>query len=214
MRWLRRAAIVLQIIGWVDIALLFIGLPGSIDDTRTWARWVALVVSPPILAVAIFFVISGPLLWTSGWWWPRLLQWRRPTQMSPAVLAQPSGDLERFRECLPQVERCQELVSLYAGPLGGYYTWIVSLRCLSVEDNIAILTLTKQLDYLTRSLYPLGIRCPAVYGDKDELPNNFRARMRKWNTHLANLTIMIGHDDLAGARRLMQPTSDKSDALC
>ena len=124
------------------------------------------------------------------------------------------NDLVRFRECLPQVERCQELVSLYAGPLGGYYTWIVSLRCLSAEDNIAILTLAKQLDYLTRSLYPLGIRCPAVYGAKDELPNNFRVRMRKWNTHLANLTIMIGHDDLAGARRLMQPTSDKSDALC
>ena len=40
MRWFGRAAIVLQIIGWVDIALLFIGLPGSIDDTRTWARWV------------------------------------------------------------------------------------------------------------------------------------------------------------------------------
>ncbi len=123
------------------------------------------------------------------------------------------NDLVRFRECLPQVERCQTLIGQYAGPLGGFYMWIMSLRYSFAED-ITRTTLIRALEYLTRNLDPLGIRCPAVHGAKDELPGDFLVRLRTWNMHLTELTEMIRYDDLTGARRLMQPTSDKSDALC
>ena len=221
MRWLLRAAIVAQIIGWVDIALFFIGLPGYIDDTKTWARWVALVVSPPILAVAICFAISGPLLWTSGWWFPRLPRRKRrltaPLTAMP-VLNQPDEDLVRFRECLPQLELCQELVGQYASPLGGLNMGIMKLHYLFTGDT-RMIKLIRELDYLTRSLNALGIRCPSVYGGNDESDSDFRVRLRIWNMHLAELAVMIPHDDLVRARQLeppdptKPPTSDKSDAL-
>ena len=78
-----------------------------------------------------------------------------------------------------------------------------------------MIRLIRELEYLTRSLNALGIRCPSVYGDNDESDSDFRVRMQIWNRHLAELVVMIPHDDLVRARQLeplnptKSPTSDK-----
>ena len=96
---------------------------------------------------------------------------------------------------------------------------IMQLRYLSTGDT-TIIKLIRELDYLTRSLNALGIRCPSVYGGNDESDSDFCVRMQIWNRHLAELVVMIPHDDLVRARQLeplnptKPPTSDKSDAQC
>ena len=177
-------------------------------------------VSIALTLTSVGLLLSGPLLWTSGWWYPRLRQWRNHVlRAHPAALALPNEDLVRFRECLPQVELCQRLIGQYAGPLGGLNMGIMSLRYWFAGD-ITMITLIRQLEYLTWSLDTLGIRCPSVYGGNGESDSAFRVRLLVWNMHLAELAVMILHDDLARARQLepldptKPPTSGKSDALC
>ena len=123
------------------------------------------------------------------------------------------NDLVRFRECLPQVELCQKLVGTYASPLNMGFMQLLT-------GDITMIKLIRELEYLTRSLNALGIRCPSVRGGNDESHSDFRVRLRIWNMHLAELVVMIPHDDLVRARQLeppdstKPPTSDKSDALC
>ena len=54
---------------------------------------------------------------------------------------------------------------------------IVQLHYLSTGDTTMI-RLIRELEYLTRSLNALGIRCPSVYGDNDESDSDFRVRMQ------------------------------------
>ena len=95
---------------------------------------------------------------------------------------------------------------------------IMQLHYFSTGDTTMI-KLIRELEYLTRSLKQLGIRCPSVYGGNDESDSDFRVRMQIWNMHLAELAVMISHDDLMQARQLeplnptKPPTSDKSNAL-
>ena len=55
----------------------------------------------------------------------------------------------------------------------------------------------------------------ASTGGNDESDSDFRVRMQMWNRHLAELVVMIPHDDLVRARQLESlnptkpPTSDK-----
>ena len=176
------------------------------------------------LTIGLMLLIVAPITWFSGQWrTPVVMWWRRIRHQSPLtampVLNQPAEDVVRFRECLPQIELCQRLIGQSAGQHGGLYMWIMSLRNSFAED-ITTTTLIKELEYLTRSLDPLGIRCPAVYGAKDELPSDVLVRLRIWNRYLTELTVMIQHDDLVQARQLeppdstKPPTPDKSDALC
>ena len=200
MRWLRRAAIVLQIIGGVDIALFFIGLPGHIDDTRTWARWVALVVSPPILAVAIFFVISGPLLWTSGWWFPRLLRHKRrltaPLTALP-VLNQPNEDLASFSACLPHVQRSRKLIQAYTGTLGTFEIGLLVFQSGSAKLG----EIATELEYLTQKFSTFGIQCPDIWGEEgNDSFDKVHSRLRAWSSHLAWLEAKIHQGDIKGAR--------------
>lgn len=71
-RWLVR---VFNPLGWVGILLLIFGVPGHIDSADTWVRWLHAIFSLPftvLLLVFIGFIITGPLLWTSGLWYPRV----------------------------------------------------------------------------------------------------------------------------------------------
>ena len=55
--------------------LLVVGIPGHIDDTNVWVRWLHAIFSSPftvLLLVFIGFIITGPLLWTSRWWYPKV----------------------------------------------------------------------------------------------------------------------------------------------
>ena len=219
MAWFRRATVVAQIIGWLDIALFVIGIPGHIDDTTTWARWIALLVETPVLVVAIGFVVSGPLLWTSSWWLPRLLG-RKRGQTEPLAIvpisSQIDSDLESFRACLPYIVQCRKLVQPIAGPLGSMN---MGLQILN-DGGSKVIELMHELRYLTRQLETLGIRHPIKSEPDNEsgIPGAFSPGI--WSMYLTELEVMIRHDDLAGARLLqpiqptMQPISDTSDAQC
>ena len=198
----------------VDLAW---GVPGRIDDSAMWRIWLDGMNPSDIIYPA--GVVCGLALATSEWWYPRLRQgWHRAQDTSTA-LASPAEGLVRFKECLPQVERCQKLVGPRASPLGGLNMGIMQLHYLSTGDT-TIIKLVRELEYLTRSLDALGIRCPNVYGGNDESDSDFRVRMRIWNMYLAELVVMISHDDLMRARQLeplnstKPPTSGKSDAQC
>ena len=199
MAWLRRASIVPQIIGWVEIALFIIGIPGHIDDGTTWARWVALVVEPPVFGLAICFVISGPLLWTSGWWFPRLVERTRrqnaPLAVIP-VLNQPDEDLARFRECLPHIYRCRELIGPYTGTLG---TFNIALQVFEI-GSAKFGQIATELEYLAKQLSVLGIPSPEIWGDGNTSFDKVRCRLRSWSSHLARLEAKIHQEDLEGAR--------------
>ena len=174
------------------------------------------------LTIGLMLLIVAPITWFSDRWRTPVIKWWRRIRHAELtalpVLNQPHEDLVRFRECLPQVELCQRLIGQYAGPLGGLNMWIMSLRYWLAGD-ITMIKLIKEFGYLTRSLNALGIRCPSVYGGNDESDSDFRDRLRIWNIHLAELAVMIPHDDLVRARQLepldptKPPASDKSDAL-
>ena len=175
-----------------------------------------------LLVIGSLLLIVTPITWYSDLWHTPVVNWWRRISHAQLtalpVLNQPDEDLVRFRECLPQVELCQRLIGQYAGPLGGLNMGIMSLRYWLAGD-ITMIKLIKELDYLTWSLDTLGIRCPSVYGGNDASDSDFRVRLRIWNIHLAELAVMIPHDDLVRARQLepldptKPPTSDKSDAL-
>ncbi len=212
-KWLQRVSIVGWLGGWLGIFLHFVGIPGYIDDVATWLRW-AKVITPPIwFVLSIGLVVSGPLLWTSGWWWPRVLSKvkGRPPQKPDGVINETDEDLENFRACLPHIERCRELVRPFADPFGSIN---MGLQQVSTEGD-KIIELIYELNYLTERLKVLGVRCPDTYGSSDEADSALRIRLRIWSMHLTELVVMVRHNDLTGARRrepLKQSTLDKQDA--
>ena len=205
-----------QVVSWGGFFAYLWGIPSPFDIADVQIPKGVVVPSAPIgIALCIIgFISTGPLLWTSGWWFPRLLGRKRRLTALP-VLNQPDEDLVCFRECLPGVELCQELIGQYARPFGGLDMVLKYLN----DGGSSINQLILELGYLSRKLKTLGVRCPSVYGGNGESNSDFRVRLRIWNMHLDELAVMIRHDDLARARQLepldptKPPTSDKSDAL-
>ena len=189
MDWLRRASIVAQLIGWIDIALFVFGIPGYIDDSKTWSTWVASVVEPPGVLVAAFFVISGPILWTSPWWFPSLA--RRMRRQNAA-----DEDLAHFKACLPHIDRCRKLIEPYAGTLG---TANIAMQVLQ-KGSARFGEIATELEYLAKQLSMLGIHSPEIWGDGDSSFDRVHLRLRSWSSHLAMLEAKIHQEDLEGAR--------------
>ena len=202
MRWLHRAAIGAQIIGWLDIALFVLGIPGHIDDTTTYVRWIALLVeNSMVLVVAIGFAISGPLLWTSSWWLPRI-PGRKRGQIEPLTIApissQIDNDLVCFTECLPHVQRCRELIRPYAGT-GGQFK--IAVQVLGDRDVFA--EIATELEYVAKQLSALGIWSPNIWGEEgNDSLDKVHSRLRDWSFHLARLEAKIHQTDLEGMRNL------------
>ena len=60
-------------LGWV---LHIYGIPSYVENAATWLRWFSIVQEwPPAAYLFPTLFLGGPVLWTSGWWYPRL---RRP----------------------------------------------------------------------------------------------------------------------------------------
>ena len=201
------------------------GIPSPFDITDAQTLRSVVMPVPVGIALCVVGIIStGPLLWTSAWWWPRVASaFRARRQGSPQLSVQPTSDgsvsppaedMERFRACLPHIEQCRELIRPYASPLGGLN---MGLEYLNTRGT-AIIELVRELGYLTQGLKALGIRCPTFYRGNDESNSDFLDKLQIWNRYLVDLAVMIRHDDLAGARLLQrneparQPTPDKSDA--
>ena len=146
----------------------------------------------------------------------RVLQHFRLQIASEHVVSSHVSDLEQFKALLLHIERCRELVKPFAGPLGSID---MALQQLS-DGGSRIQELIQELGYLTRELKTLGIRCPVVYGGKDESDSEFRVRLRIWSMYLTDLVVMIRNDDVVGARLLeplepaAQPNPSKSAVQC
>ena len=102
-----------QVVGWANIVLFIFGIPGHIEDTATWYAWVKIVFGLPALSLAVAFVVTGPLLWTSEWWFPKfahlIRRQSKPLEEVP-ISDQSDGDLARFKACLPHIQRCRRLI--------------------------------------------------------------------------------------------------------
>ena len=130
MRWIRLiGSFIGQVISWGCIIAYIFGIPSPFDvtDARSWIG--AMMPTPVVIALCVAgIVVTGPLLWTSTWWWPRIAVATKSRQHgSPDLRAQPTSDgsvgeidndLERFRACLPYVQRCRKLISPFTGTLG------------------------------------------------------------------------------------------------
>ena len=202
-----------QVISWGCTLAYMFGIPSPFDitDARNWIG--AMMPTPVVIALCVSgIIVTGPLLWTSTWWWPRLLQWRRPTQMSLAVLAQPSGDLERFRASLPHVQRCRELVRPFTG-VGGFLNLGIGVSVFVSGDRIIEVVYSLQL--LSRRLHEIGVQSPSVAWASTATVEDTHSWLRSWSLYLAQLEVLIRQDDLAGARLIepfepaKPPTSDK-----
>ena len=176
--------------------LLILGLPGFIDDSITWLSWIEYISLP--LVIYPIGIVGGILLGTSEWWWHRVVSMfkGRSRLGTSCSISQADSDLGQFRACLPHLERCRELVKPFASPLGSLN---MGLEYLSTGGD-KFIELIGELGYLARRLNALGIRYPDLYGVKDESDSHFRVRLRIWSMYLAELAVMIRHDDLAGAR--------------
>ena len=202
-------SIVSSLGGWGGLLSYVFGLPGHIDDAITWLKWSRVMQEFPALLISIGFVVTGPLIWTSEWWWPFVVS-RIKGQSQPATVSSISHaerDMEQFKACLPHIQRCRELIAPFASPFG---TVNMGLEFLSTGGD-KIIELISELGYLAKRLNSLGISCPNIYGSSDESDTDFRVRMRIWSTYLAELEVTIRQDDLPGAR-LLVPLVKQRDA--
>ena len=176
----------------VDLAW---GVPGRIDDSAMWRIWLDGMNLSDIIYPA--GVVWGICLGTSEWWYPRLRQgWHRDQNTSTA-LAQPSGDLARFKECLPHVQRCRKLISPYTGTLG---TADIALQVWRI-GNAKFGEIATELEYLAKQFRVLGIPSPDIWGEEgNDSFDKVHSRLRAWSAHLARLEAKIHQGDIKGAR--------------
>ena len=210
MHWIRLiGSFIGQVISWGGFIAYLFGIPSPFDITALRSVVTPLEVGITLCIAGI--ICTGPLLWTSAWWWPRVASaFRARRQGSPQLSVQPTSDgsvsppaedMERFRACLPHIERCRKLVQPFAGPLGS-----IDMASQQLNDGgTRIGELIHELSYLTQELETLGIRYPIVYGGNDEPDSAFRVRLRIWSTYLTELEVIMRHDDLAGARQVIPP---------
>ena len=124
-------AIVTWLGGWPAIILLVYGIPGSVDDAGAWYKVINVISNWPILAASIGLVATGPILWTSDWWWTRVVsfakgRFRESTECSMGMVK--DRELEQFRECLPHIKRCRKLIRPY-----GRDDWECQHRTTSIQ---------------------------------------------------------------------------------
>ena len=97
--------------GWAGVGLLVFGLPGHIDDAGTWWRWMTYTDTWLWLGLSIGFIVTGPVIWTAGWWYPKCrARWSTPKAEEPVsestVLLPPHEyDIQLFRSLAPLIRR-------------------------------------------------------------------------------------------------------------
>ncbi len=105
---------VLFVVGWSVLQVLqrILEVPGHIDDATTWLRWLRVIANLPIsnpAIVIIGFIIFGPLLWTSGWWYPRIRsRFKRRENRRDAVVDKYTAqerEIQRFKESYSLIKR-------------------------------------------------------------------------------------------------------------
>ena len=164
MPWPRRILSVAVPVFWVVF-----GIPGYVDDGEQWSRWLKLpsAVSAGNVLTGLI-VLAAILALTVEIWWPRLPWSKRKV------------NLKRLR---PTVLKCRRLID---HPVSAYdLLWNRNRPATRHAELMA------ELDYLSRHLTSLDIRCPDPTADSGT-----------WSTYLTQLEVAISYNDLEGARKL------------
>ncbi len=190
---------------WKIIDLIW-GLPGRIDDSVAISKWIWALNPSQIIYPA--GLVLGTLLFTSEWWLPRLMTLARRGPGKRLALSQVKQSSPRLKNSgqlaamLPHIQRCRMRLRSYSGLLGGLQIGWQG----AIEGGDRVLELIYELSYLAKLLTPLGIPHPDIYGSTGEPDKDIHIRFRIWSTYLAELEVVVRHEDLDGAQRL-QPIS-------
>ena len=173
-----------QIVTWgCGFAYLF-GLPSPLEG-KLPKDWVAAMTSTPVVLVLCILgaLVTGPGIWLSGWWWPRLSRWIRRVRLrrEPAVDTAMDARIEKFKELMPLITRHRK-----------------ALRPARLS-SLPALTITGQVDQradhndLVEHLDALAI------------PHPLEADRSKWHSFLIALEIQCEAGNLqTGSRTLEQ----------
>ena len=101
-KWLNRWPTIPFIGGWAGLASFIVGLPGHIADVAAWLEWLAVADALVWLGVSVGFIVTGPLIWTSGWWLPRL-KGKLPSKSAVRIILG-KADIEYFRSMTPLID--------------------------------------------------------------------------------------------------------------
>lgn len=76
MRWIRLGVSVAgQIVSWGGFLAYVLDIPSPMQGKSAHGLVAFMTSTPAVLALCVVgMIVTGPLLWTSGWWWPRILR--------------------------------------------------------------------------------------------------------------------------------------------
>ena len=79
MRWVRLVvSVVGQLVSWGGFLAYLLDIPSPMQGKSAHGLVAFMTSTPVVLAPCVVgIIVTGPLLWTSGWWWPRTSQWVR-----------------------------------------------------------------------------------------------------------------------------------------
>ena len=201
----------------VELGLIFcavvVGIMTSLLSLWVWATGTGIF----LVVIPLGLYCRECLAWSqqakSGVY-SRVLRRLNLHPVSDYAASQLDNDFQRFRECLPDIQRCRKLIRPFAAPMGSVELGLQAL--LTGGDQL--IELLSELGYLSQRLDALGIQYPSVAGSGSESDTALHVRLRCWNYWLIDLEVMINHDDLKKARRfppvgaVKPPVVDKSDA--
>ena len=112
MQWVRLiGSFIGQVISWGCIIAYIFGIPSPFDitDAQSWRG--AMVPTPVVIALCVAgIVVTGPLLWTSTWWWPRVVA---AMKAKPKQIPWNAPPERRFRLLYPQIRELADSTSPY-----------------------------------------------------------------------------------------------------
>ena len=175
------AATSLGALGWL---LIIHGIPGFIDDTHEWTRWLGEVSEPLLLAIGIVGVLIGPLALTSDWWWPKVAarRWRSSTGEPPVPAVASSGEVAAFKGLAPLIGDLRDALRPDTDPTSRF------AKDLDIGFRMA---LRGKEDDLLAHLDALQV--PSPYG---------KSHKSVWYRYLIRLHLLSEDGDLDGARSL------------
>ena len=221
----------------MGVILHIVGMPGHIEDTATWLRWFEVIAPSIWFLVFIGVVVSGPLLWTSGWWWPRFKKLIRRDNGQRLEQLEAEKAYHDFRHTSAGVKqslleaRLTELEDRLdmgkSGQLENILPHIQKCRELLTPSAMPLATigigktdwlgvqkvqfveLVSELGYLARRLDIMGIQSPNLTVEEDATYGDFNIFIQHWKWYLARLEEAIQQGNFEGARLLVSKSVSK-----
>ena len=163
LRWTRRiisALLALFLSLWkfpvLQFILLLLGIPGLIDDTSTWFKWMNEIELPHYAYFIGMFVAAS--FGTAEWWFPRVARVFCAQKANAAHTALPIDEAtqdqgERFKALVPNLQR----LANFCRPRDA-----LSLQMLIVSDTLTLPNIRADCLEVCAVLRSLGIKCPST----------------------------------------------------